>query len=120
MISRCEETLRSGGWDSYACTYKAKMQHEGKGYCGVHYPVRVAARRAEASRKWKAEFDAKMKRGDERQHKLDTYDGLLAACELAIENETCVCEGEEGGCLHCIITAAVKAAKPPSPAGVGT
>ena len=81
MNARCEATLRSGGWNSYACTHPAKMHHEGKGYCGVHDPVRKAARRAEASRKWKAGFDAKMKRGDERQHKLDTWDALVKALE---------------------------------------
>ena len=120
MISRCEETLRSGGWNSYACTHPAKMRHEGKGYCGVHDPVKKQARRKAHTANWRTNYNARLKRAEEEQHKLNTYAALLAACELAIENETCVCEGEEGGCLHCIITAAVKAAKPPSPAGVGT
>ena len=67
--------------NSYACTHPAKVQREGKGYCGIHDPVKKAARRAGTSRKWKADFDAKMKRGDERQRKLDTWDGLVAALE---------------------------------------
>ncbi len=41
---------------------------------------------------------------------VNAHDELLYACELAIHGETCVCEG--GECLHCILTAAVKAAKP--------
>ena len=42
--------------------------------------------------------------------KLDTWDGLLAACELALESEECVCKGK-GECLGCILSAAIRAAR---------
>jgi uncharacterized Zn finger protein (UPF0148 family) len=37
-----------------------KMQHEGKWYCGVHDPVKLAARRAAKSEKSHAEFIARL------------------------------------------------------------
>ena len=44
--------------------------------------------------------------------KLRSWDGLLAACELAIESEECMCGGnKDAPCMHCILTAAIKAAK---------
>ena len=110
MKERCEATLRRGGWNSYACTHPAKMRHEGKGYCGVHDPVKRETRRKELTTKWRNASTARLKGAEEEQHKLDTWDGLLAACELAIRGEECVCK--DGGCLYCRLTAAVKAATP--------
>ena len=72
-----------------------------------------AAERERIDQMVQRRIDASNAHRDERQHKLDTWDDLLAACELALEcGEECVCEGSEGGCLGCILTAAVKAAKP--------
>ena len=57
-------------------------------------------------RKWLAEQA-------ERDRKADAHDGLLGACELALESEECVCGGNKAApCMHCILTAAVKAATP--------
>ena len=64
---------RFGDW--YPCRNKTKMQHEGKGYCGVHDPVKREAKREVSQAKW----DADMKRAIERSHKLNTYQDLLDA-----------------------------------------
>ena len=110
-MSTCSTMKYSGGgFRGYRCTNSAKMHHEGKGYCGVHDPVKKAAQKAaridKSNAKWKA-----ITRGDrERQHKLDTWDALVAACELAAEHEECVCE-DKGECLGCVLQAALKEAK---------
>ena len=71
----------SGFGNYYPCQYKAKMQHEGKGYCGVHDPVRRKEKRAAQSAKWRQDFAARMKHSDEQQHKLDAYPALLDALQ---------------------------------------
>ena len=116
-MSQCTAVTRDPtGWGHrYPCTYKAKMQHEGKGYCGIHDPVKKAAREAER----KAKYDARLKRSDERQHKLDTWDGLY---DTMMSLLSCKWVAETGGTE--VIAAqkafAAAATKPPSSAGVGT
>ncbi len=39
-------------------------------------------------------------------NRVNAHDDLVAACELALEHEECVCE-DRGGCLFCILTAAI-------------
>ena len=36
----------------------AKMEHEGKFYCGIHDPVRIKDKRKAQADKWRAEADA--------------------------------------------------------------
>ena len=46
----CEASLLGGSvWSrhTYACGKTAKVERDGKWYCGIHDPVRVAAKRAE-------------------------------------------------------------------------
>ena len=109
-MSQCSAEMYNPIGFGYPCSYPAKMHHEGKGYCGVHDPVKRKAKRGESSRKWRVDFDARMKHAEEEQHKLDTWDALVAACELASEQEECVCGGK-GECLGCVLQAALKEAK---------
>ena len=78
-MSQCTAVTRDlTGWGHrYPCTYKVKMHHEGKGYCGVHDPVKKAAREAERLARW----DAETKRQLGQAHKLRTWDGLVKALE---------------------------------------
>ena len=41
---------------------------------------------------------------------VNARDSLVEACELALEHEECVCE-DKGGCLCCVLTAALEEAK---------
>ncbi len=77
-MGQCSAEVRdSGGWHYYPCGNKAKMQHEGKGYCGVHDPVKREVKRKAQSAKWSAGFKARMKNAEEERHKLDTWQGLV-------------------------------------------
>ncbi len=120
-MSKCSAEMYDptgrGNWRR--CSYRSKMHHKGKGYCGIHDPVKKAARAAEQRAKWSAAFKARAKADMDRGRKLDSWDGLVAACELASGQEECVCEGK-GECLGCVLQAALKAAKAPSSAGVGS
>ncbi len=111
-MSKCSAEMYDptgrGNWRR--CTYMSKMHHEGKGYCGIHDPVKKAKRAAEQRARWSAEFKARVKDDTDHRRKLRSHDGLVAACELASEHEECVCEGK-GECLGCVLQAALKAAK---------
>ena len=78
-MSQCSgQSYNSTGFGGYyPCSYKAKMHHEGKGYCGVHDPVKKAARVAERE----AKVNASIERGQVRAHKLRTWDGLVETRE---------------------------------------
>ena len=71
-----------GGW--YHCRNKAKMQHEGKSYCGIHDPVKRKSREDERHHKLNAKWKTEWAREKESRHKLDTWDGLVAGLEGAI------------------------------------
>ena len=52
-MNRCEVALmRRGEWHSRPCGKPAKVQVDGRWYCGIHDPVKQAERDAEATRKW--------------------------------------------------------------------
>ena len=57
---RCEEQIRdSGRCPSYhACGKTAKVQRDGKWYCGIHDPEKVAERRKKQDDKWHAGMKA--------------------------------------------------------------
>jgi len=44
------------------CQKPAKMQHDGKWYCGVHDPVKRKAKDAERQAAWAAQYEANKKK----------------------------------------------------------
>jgi len=61
-------------WDRHSrpCGKNAKYEHEGKHYCGIHYPPNVAKRRAKS----RADFDAKY--AIEKQRRLENAYTLVS------------------------------------------
>jgi uncharacterized Zn finger protein (UPF0148 family) len=64
----CAEVFQSYGMQRYPCPNKAKVERDGKHYCGVHDPVRLAekaaireakaeAEREESSARWRAQTE---------------------------------------------------------------
>lgn len=45
----------SNNWVHYRCRSKAKYEHEGKPYCGTHYPPKVAERANKRDEKYRTE-----------------------------------------------------------------
>lgn len=81
----CCNINHSTGWPS-RCTKPAKVERDGKHYCGVHDPVRIAEknhkRNAEWQVKWdaeKAEHEAMKQKTSEQKRRADCYDDLLEA-----------------------------------------
>jgi len=78
---RCCERVYSSSYPGHTCGNPAKMEHEGKPYCGIHDPVKRAAREAASKAKWDALWKAKTERWAEEK-KLEER---RTACELACQ-----------------------------------
>jgi hypothetical protein len=57
--AKCSHEI-ARGWGFTPCGKSAKTEHQGRLYCGIHDPVRVAAKRDELQAKWKAEDAARI------------------------------------------------------------
>jgi hypothetical protein len=55
-VNTCQALVR-GVWLNVECGKPGKVEVEGKWYCGIHDPVKVAKRRANTEAKWAAERD---------------------------------------------------------------
>jgi hypothetical protein len=53
----CEERVWNG-WSLHRCSRRSKVERNGKHYCGIHDPVRVAEKDAARKAKWDAERKA--------------------------------------------------------------
>ena len=87
---RCVASTYSTWGGGYRCSKRASMTHEGKGYCGIHDPVKKAARQAERDARWKADWDARDRAREEaeereRQRKADLEQLLDLAQERGID-----------------------------------
>ena len=54
----CDSRFAGFGFSRTICSKPAKMEHEGKFYCGIHDPVRIKDKRKAQADKWRAEADA--------------------------------------------------------------
>lgn len=80
----CEERIKIGsGWNrTYApCGKPAKVDHDGKRYCGIHDPVKKAKKRADRDAKW----DSKREREHGERQMSNAAPALYAALEALIE-----------------------------------
>lgn len=51
----CIESVSKGPWSRrYRCSFKAKVEREGKGYCAIHDPVKVKERADEREAAYEA------------------------------------------------------------------
>ena len=82
---RCSKMLWQG-FHQFNCRNKPKMTHEGKGYCGLHDPVKRAAKQAERDAKWQAQWEARdaaqeaaQREQRKAEHALRWHDDLVKA-----------------------------------------
>lgn len=71
----CVARVAFDSWSMQQCCRPGKVEVDGKWYCGIHDPAKVAARQA----KWKAKYDS----AQEQQN------AILAACEIAARDLGC-------------------------------
>ena len=73
----------------YGCSSKPKVERDGKHYCGIHDPVRIAEKHATRNAKWEAENKAKeLVRAQnaatrkEIERRAEVYDDLIRELEI--------------------------------------
>lgn len=85
----CGTVWPAGAFRSYPCSRNAKVERDGKWYCGTHDPVAVAAKQSSKKelreREW-LEYRAKVAKetADRKQkdHRADCFPDLLDALKL--------------------------------------
>ena len=87
----CHINCRTG-WS--CCAKPAKVDRDGKSYCEVHDPVRIAQKNLEREAVWQAKWDADKserqtikQKALEQKHRSDCYDDLLEALKWYVEND---------------------------------
>ena len=89
MSAQCSGTVWEG-CHGYACGKPAKVEVDGKWFCGIHNPARIETRRAAQEIKWEAkrvEMGAKFALAKKREHLADCAPALLAALQLVAGDE---------------------------------
>lgn len=109
-VTCCALVWSAGAWRSYPCQKPAKVERDGKHYCGIHDPVRraekQAVRDAEFSARIESKRQARMTADAERaetKRRADAYPALLEALvrlmkwaePIAGDNRDKVAEAEE-------------------------
>lgn len=76
----------------YPCHQPGTVKHVGRWYCEDHYPPAVAARRADETNKWKAQWDKEAEKRvmgnvfeDELWRKAAAYDRLMEEVNRAAD-----------------------------------
>ena len=87
-MSHTQQTCCGRRWDGYHyrdCSKPAKVEVEGKHYCGIHNPIAIAEKQAKRDAKWaeerKAEAKARAAKEDAAR-RAECFPDLLAALKL--------------------------------------
>ena len=87
-----------GTFGIYICSKSGKFTRDGKHYCGMHDPVRIAEKNAERAAKWKAESEQNRLAHEARKEQVrraecfpDLLDALQVIASFAVGNGD-VCE----------------------------
>ena len=88
---RCETRIFTGmAFHGHLCNRPAKVERNGKHYCGTHDPVSVAEKRAKRDAEWRAEEDRqnavaifRASIQTENERRLALFDEMLAALREA-------------------------------------
>ena len=86
----CAKDVYRGRFSSSPCARTAKVERNGKHYCGTHDPVSVAEKRAKRDAEWRAEEDRqnavaifRASIQTENERRLALFDEMLAALREA-------------------------------------
>jgi uncharacterized Zn finger protein (UPF0148 family) len=64
------------------CNKTAKMEHEGKHYCGIHDPVKKQAKRDEKHKEWNDRYEASKKAREEAEARKKLGEESIAKVEV--------------------------------------
>jgi len=86
----CEQVYSGSPYFPYTCGKTAKVERDGKHYCGIHDPVRRAEKQREKREAWDAEYEAKKQKlakekaeADEQKRRAGCFPDLLEALKEA-------------------------------------
>jgi uncharacterized Zn finger protein (UPF0148 family) len=89
MSNTCCALVRAGSqWHRIACGKTAKVEHEGKWYCGIHDPVKKAAKDKEREAKWKAQWELDAQRNRMQSAAPELYERLQATTDYMARWQT--------------------------------
>ena len=76
--ARCSARVNYGDWGrSHQCENRAKMEHEGKHFCGVHDPVKRDARDAAKREEWAVKRELDRRSHERRALALRLLDAVI-------------------------------------------
>lgn len=81
MAEKCSAHTHGDVWRDYPCSKNAKVERDGKWYCGTHDPVKVAERKAKRDAVYLEKHDARKRAAMRRLR----HDKLHEECVYAIE-----------------------------------
>lgn len=88
-IKRCCSTVRTGGsFHGHQCTRNAKVERDGKPYCGSHDPVLMREKANKRFGDWKAKNDTRISLDKRFRHKAACFDELRDALESLLSRYT--------------------------------
>ncbi len=94
----CARVLGNNGWSGHKCTNKAKVERDGRHYCGTHDPEAIKRKRDAQNQKWDEERKAKYLKFQKQQaaeklrdHKAACFDVLLSE----MKRHLCILERAE-------------------------
>lgn len=80
----CGESVSDGIWNRKPCANPAKVERNGKFYCGVHDPVRLAKLRSKQDAIYADRFEARNKK-----HQIERAAPELLAALQALDDACC-------------------------------
>lgn len=87
MKERCDRQIMSQGeFHIHQCTRRAKIERDGKSYCGLHDPVVVAAKDKARKAKRHAEWKQKQERWDRQKREKEAGEMAIELAKFIDEN----------------------------------
>jgi hypothetical protein len=104
---RCCERVQGSGYNSSQCSKNAKVERDGRHYCGIHDPVAVKAKNDKRHADWKLKHHAKKlsqkearAKRDEIERRAGCFDDLLNALKESQALIIRMAEGKEWGAIE--------------------
>jgi len=79
----CKRVLSPSGFVGHRCGKRAKVERNGKFYCGIHDPVAVQAKRDARNAKWDAQREASERQYERHARIRAARDAVVSMAQLA-------------------------------------
>ena len=87
--NRCSASVHNGfGVSFHQCFNKARVTRDGKGFCVIHDPVYVEARRKKLQAKWAEQDKAYCAKEDAKQRRQEAGEMAIALCKRLVDDDS--------------------------------